>query len=89
MKAAFITSTGSPECIQYADQPQPQPTDNQVLVKVAAVAVNPIDTYIRSGMIALPLEFPYIIGCDLAGEVEAVGQGVTRFKVGDRVWGSN
>ncbi|TWU14686.1 Zinc-type alcohol dehydrogenase-like protein [Symmachiella macrocystis] len=89
MKAAFITSTGSPDCIQYADQPQPQPTDNQVLVKVAAVAVNPIDTYIRSGAVALPLEFPYIIGCDLAGEVEAVGQGVTRFKIGDRVWGSN
>jgi NADPH2:quinone reductase len=89
MKAAFITSTGGPDCIQFADLPQPEPTEKQVLVKVAAVAVNPIDTYIRSGKVALPLDFPYIIGCDLAGTVAAVGQGVTRFSVGDRVWGSN
>ena len=89
MKAAFINSTGGPDCIQYGDLPQPQPADKQVLVKVAAVAVNPIDTYIRSGAVALPLKFPYIIGCDLAGTVEAVGPGATRFAVGDRVWGSN
>jgi NADPH2:quinone reductase len=60
-----------------------------VLVKVGAVAVNPIDTYIRSGMVAMPLSFPFIIGCDLAGTVESVGLKVRRFKVGDRVWGSN
>ena len=58
-------------------------------MKVAAVAVNPIDTYVRAGTTPMPLKFPFIIGCDLAGTVEAVGAAVTRFKPGDRVWGSN
>ena len=60
-----------------------------MLVKVRAVALNPIDLYMRSGFVAMPLSFPYIIGCDLAGTVEKVGPGCARFKVGDRVWGSN
>jgi len=60
-----------------------------VLVRVAAVAVNPIDTYIRVGAIAMPLPKPFIVGCDLAGTVEAVGPQAKRFKPGDRVWGSN
>ena len=51
--------------------------------------MNPIDLYVRSGFIPMPLSFPYIIGCDLAGTVEEVGPGATRFKAGDRVWGSN
>ncbi len=89
MKAAFINETGSPDIIQYGDLPDPAPQAGEVLVRVGAVAVNPIDTYIRSGAVAIANEFPYIIGCDLAGTIEAVGEGVTRFKVGDRVWGSN
>ena len=89
MKAAFITETGAPSVIQYADRPQPTPGAGEVLVKVGAVAVNPIDTYIRSGAVAMPLTMPYVIGSDLGGTVEAVGPGVTRFKTGDRVWGSN
>jgi NADPH2:quinone reductase len=89
MKAAFITETGAPSVIQYADFPQPAPGPGEVLLKVGAVAVNPIDTYIRSGAIAMPLKYPYVIGCDVAGTVEAVGPQVTRLKVGDRVWGSN
>lgn len=89
MKAAFIKRTGPPEQITIGDLPKPQATDGQVLVKVEAVDINPIDTYIRSGMVAMPLPLPYIIGCDLAGVVEAVGPKVTRFQVGDRVWGSN
>ena len=60
-----------------------------MLVKVAAVAVNPIDTYVRAGTWPMPLSFPFIIGCDLAGTVEAVGAAVKRFKPGDRVWASN
>src|SRR5690606_12202488 len=73
MKAAFITTTGSPDVIEFGevDTPRPGPTD--VLVKVGAAALNPIDTYIRSGAIAAPLQFPYIPGCDLAGTVEEVG----------------
>lgn len=89
MKAAFISETGDPEVIQYGDLPAPEPQSGEVLVRVGAVAVNPIDTYIRSGAVAIANEFPYIIGCDLAGIVEAVGPDCTRFKVGDRVWGSN
>lgn len=89
MKAAFIRETGAPTVIQYGDLTKPEPKPTEVLIKVGAVAVNPIDTYIRSGMIAMPLTMPYVIGCDLAGTVEAVGPQVKRFKAGDRVWCSN
>ncbi len=89
MKAAYIERTGPPDVIQYGELPTPKPTGREVLVKVAAVALNPVDTYIRSGMITAQLPQPYILGCDLAGTVESVGSGVKRFKPGDRVWGSN
>jgi NADPH2:quinone reductase len=56
---------------------------------VQAVAVNPIDTYIRSGAVAMNLTFPFIVGCDLAGVVERCGPQATRYKPGARVWGSN
>jgi NADPH:quinone reductase len=89
MKAAYIDQTGPAESIVYGDLPKPLPKESQVLVKVGAVAVNPVDTYIRSGAIQMPLPFPFIVGCDLAGKVEAVGPEVKRLKPGDRVWGSN
>jgi len=89
MKAAYIHQPGPPESILYGDLPDPTPGPQQVLVRVGAVAVNPIDTYIRSGMVQMPLPTPYIVGCDLAGTVIDVGPGVTLFKPGDRVWGSN
>jgi NADPH2:quinone reductase len=89
MKAAYIEQPGPPENIVYGDLPQPVPKPGQVLVRVKAVSVNPVDTYIRSGMIKVNLPLPFIIGCDLAGVVEAVGPGVSRFEPGDRVWGSN
>jgi NADPH2:quinone reductase len=89
MKAAFIEATGGPEVIRYGDLPRPAPRTGEVLVRVAAVAVNPIDLYIRAGMVAMPLPKPFVIGCDLAGTVEALGPGAKRFRVGDRVWGSN
>jgi NADPH2:quinone reductase len=89
MKAAYIEKTGPAEVIQYGDLPKPQVTDSQVLVKTGAVAVNPIDTYIRGGAPYWQLPVPFIIGCDLAGTVEEVGPQVKRFKKGDRVWCSN
>src|SRR6266536_1796909 len=89
MKAAYIESTGAPDVIRYGDVPKPVPREGEVLVRVGAVAVNPIDTYIRSGMVNMPLPKPFVIGCDLAGMVEQVGSDVKGFKVGDRVWGSN
>ena len=55
MKAAFIQETGPPSVIQVGDLPDPQPTGRQVLIRTAAVAVNPIDTYIRSGNVKLDL----------------------------------
>lgn len=89
MKAAFIRETGPAENIQYGELPTPTPKEAEVLVKVGAVSVNPIDTYIRNGANYWELPKPYIPGADLAGEVVAVGPGAKRFKVGDRVWGSN
>ena len=89
MKAAYIEKPGPPENIVYGNLPKPKPADNQVLVKVKAVAVNPVDTYIRAGMYSMDLPQPFVIGCDLAGVVEAVGPAVTKFHKGDRVWGSN
>lgn len=89
MKAAYIMQTGPAESIVVGELPTPEPKASQVLVRVRASAVNPIDTYIRSGAVAMPLTFPFVPGCDFAGEVAELGAGVTRFKVGDRVWGSN
>ena len=89
MKAAYIETPGPPENIVYGDLPKPKPAENQVLVKVKAVAVNPVDTYIRSAAYPANLPQPFVVGCDLAGVVEAVGPGVTRYRKGDRVWGSN
>jgi NADPH2:quinone reductase len=90
MKAAYIERTGAPdEVILYGDLPRPVPTASQVLVRMGAVSVNPIDTYIRNGSNYWPLPKPYIIGCDLAGTVEAVGPQASRFQPGDRVWCSN
>ncbi|GAB5444767.1 MAG: zinc-binding dehydrogenase [Fuerstiella sp.] len=89
MKAAFIEETGPASVIQIGDVATPPAAAGQVLVRVKAVAVNPIDTYIRAGNVSMELPSPYIIGCDLAGVVEAVGSGVSRFQAGDRVWGSN
>ncbi len=86
MKAAFIVQTGPPEIIQFGDLPDPKPGRTQCLVKVAAVDVNPIDTYIRSGAIPAKLSFPWILGRDLAGTVVEIGSGVKRLKPGDRVW---
>jgi NADPH2:quinone reductase len=89
MKAAFIDAPGPPDAIRYGDLPTPTPKDGEVLVRVAASALNPIDVYIRGGSVAMPLPRPFIPGCDLAGTVEGVGPNVARFKPGDRVWGSN
>jgi NADPH2:quinone reductase len=89
MKAAFINRIGPPDVIEYGDLPDPVPGPRQALVRVRAAAINPIDTYIRSGTVAMPLEFPFVVGCDLAGEVVAVGDEVDRLRPGMRVWGSN
>ncbi len=89
MKAAYIERSGPPKNIIFGDLSKPKPAAGEVLVKVKAVAVNPVDTYIRAGKYPGDLPSPYIIGSDLAGVVEAVGPGVAKLAKGDRVWGSN
>jgi NADPH2:quinone reductase len=89
MRAAYIEATGGPEVIKVGELPNPEPGPGQVQVRVRTVSLNPINLYIRSGMVAMPLDFPYVIASDLAGIVERVGPKTTRFQVGDRVWGSN
>jgi len=89
MKAAFIQETGLPDVIQYGEFPAPTPGPGQILIQTEAVSINPIDTYIRAGKIPMEIPMPYIPGCDFAGKVIGLGEGVTQFKEGDRVWGSN
>jgi NADPH2:quinone reductase len=89
MNAAFIHKPGPPENIVFGELEKPRAGDNQCLVKISAVSLNPIDTYIRAGIIKANLPTPYILGCDLAGTVESTGPGVSRFKPGDKVWGTN
>jgi NADPH:quinone reductase len=89
MKAAYVTKPGPPESIIVGELPTPEPTGSQVLVRVNAAAVNPIDTYVRSGMIKMEIPLPYIVGADLAGVVEKLGPNAKKFKVGDRIWGTD
>jgi NADPH2:quinone reductase len=83
MRAIQIRETGGPEVMQLAELPIPTPGAGQVLVKIAAVGVNFIDTYLREGR--YPAELPFIPGQEAAGTVAEVGAEVTDFSVGDRV----
>lgn len=89
MRAAYFEKTGPSDVITVGDLPTPEPKPGEVRVKVLAASINPIDTYIRSGAAPMPLPQPAITGTDLAGTVDAVGTSVKRYRVGDRVWGSN
>jgi NADPH2:quinone reductase len=89
MKAAYFTQTGPPDVIQYGNLPDPRPGPAQCVVRVAAVDVNPIDTYIRAGLVPSKPIFPAILGRDLAGTIAECGPDVKRFKAGDRVWATN
>jgi NADPH:quinone reductase-like Zn-dependent oxidoreductase len=86
MRAAFITELGPPENIHIGDLPTPPVSARDVLVHTRALAVNYVDTLIRSGRYRTPTPFPFIIGRDLVGDVVEVGRGVAEFAVGDAVW---
>ncbi len=83
MKAIRIHGQGGPEVLRYEDVPVPVPGPGQALVRIEAVGVNFIDIYHRSGL--YPVAFPYTLGQEAAGTVDAVGAGVTGVGVGDRV----
>lgn len=89
MKAACIDHTGPPEVIQYRQLDDPAPGPGEVLLRMEAASVNPIDCYARSGMIATSHPVPWIPGRDIAGTIVAAGPGVQQFAVGDRVWATN
>lgn len=89
MIAAYINKPGPFNEIIVGEIPTPQPMQDEYLVRIKAIALNPIDIYIRAGTIAMPLPKQFISGCDFAGVVESVGSNCSRFKEGDRVWGSN
>jgi NADPH:quinone reductase-like Zn-dependent oxidoreductase len=86
MHAAFIERLGSPDVIRYGELPAPHPGRSDVLVDVAATTVNPVDTFVRSGVFRTPLSFPCVISRDLVGTVAATGRDVRGFAVGERVW---
>ncbi len=83
MLAIQIQKTGGPEVLEAIDLPVPSPGPGQILIRHQAVGLNFIDTYHRSGL--YPLKLPMVLGLEASGTVEAVGDGVTRFSVGDRV----
>jgi NADPH2:quinone reductase len=84
MKAVYIEQYGGLDALRYGDQPAPTAGPGQVLVRVAYSGVNYIDTNHRKGAFKLP-QLPAVIGSEAAGTVEAVGDGVTGFRPGDRV----
>lgn len=86
MKAIVVHEFGGPEVLKYEEIPTPRPGAGQVLVRIHAAGVNPYDTYMRSGTYAIKPPLPYTPGSDAAGDIEAVGEGVTKFKAGDRVY---
>ena len=88
MKAVVIHQYGGPEVLKFEDYPDPVPGPGEVLVRVAAASVNPIDYKRRAGLTQdfYPMKFPGLIGVDMAGTVVKIGPGVEGFSVGDQVF---
>jgi len=88
MKAVFINQYGSTQVLQYGDMETPSINRDQLLVKVYASSVNPVDWKIRAGQLQFltGYKFPMVLGFDVSGEVVAVGESVTRFQTGDKVY---
>ncbi len=86
MKALAIRRYKAP--MEIVELPRPEPGPGDLLVRVRAASVNPLDYKIRDGVVKVlvPYSFPLILGNDLAGDVEAIGPGVTKFKVGDAIY---
>ncbi|MBB5315963.1 NAD(P)-dependent alcohol dehydrogenase [Tunturibacter empetritectus] len=92
MKAILRTQYGPPDLLQFAEVATPVPGEREVMIKLCAAAVNPLDLYLMKGapwdrMPGLRRRKPMILGCDVAGRVEAVGKAVNGFQAGDEVFG--
>ena len=89
MKAIVAHEYGAPDVLKYEDAPRPEPTENELLVRVIACGVNPADPLVVSGVMAKEFgtHLPLIPGYDVAGVVETTGAKVTKFKKGDAVYG--
>lgn len=85
MKAIVVREFGAPEVLEFEDAAELEPSDNQILVRVKAAGVNPVDTYIRQGAHAQKPNLPYTPGKDAAGIIEKAGANISKFKTGDRV----
>lgn len=85
MKTVLFHIHGVAEVLEYTDFPTPEPGPGQVLVHLEAAALNRLDIWVRNGWPGIKLEYPHIPGADGAGQVAAVGEGVTQWKTGDRV----
>jgi NADPH2:quinone reductase len=86
MRAIVVREFGGPEVMRMEEVPPPSAGPGQIVIRVRAVGVNPVDTYIRSGLYARKPALPYTPHADVAGTVESVGSGVTRVAPGDRVY---
>src|SRR5277367_450666 len=88
MKAIVVHQYGGPEVLKFEEYPDPVPGPGEVLVRVAATSVNPVDYKRRAGLTKdfYPMKFPSLIGVDLAGTVVTIGPGVEDFSVGDQVF---
>jgi NADPH2:quinone reductase len=86
MKAIRVHQFGGPEVLRLEETPKPSAAPGQILVRVRAAGINPVDTYIRAGTYATKPTLPYTPGTDAAGVVESIGAGVNQFKPGDRVY---
>ena len=90
MKAILMTTAGEPSVLKLADIPEPTiQSPTELLVRLKAAGINPIDTKLRSRGTFHPDRLPSILGCDGAGIVEAIGADVTKFKIGDEVYFCN
>lgn len=91
MRAMVIDGFGGPDQLQWGEVPKPVPGPGEVLVKIAYAAVNPADWKTREGMLSkyIDYRFPFVLGFDLAGTVEAIGPGVSQWRPGDRVFGTS
>jgi NADPH2:quinone reductase len=86
MKSIRVHQTGGPDVLKHEDVPDQSPGPGQVLVKIHAAGMNPVETYVRSGLYGRQPALPYTPGTDGAGTVEALGSGVAGLAVGDRVY---